>query len=163
MKASKVYEISYMMQLSFSDIEYTNRRKKTKREEFWTPWMKSFFGVIGLVLSSCTITAISVDVNQSALRLYLACASCKNNSISPMKEWRKPSMTGMPWETSPKYTSWRTGVGCGNPAEMPASFGDTQHQIKIFQDGNGHFEKTDLIIHGGLIFDVTIITASRST
>ena len=36
-----------MKQLSFSDIEYSNRRKKPGGKSFWNPWTKSFPGVIG--------------------------------------------------------------------------------------------------------------------
>jgi hypothetical protein len=44
----KIQESGRMKQLSFSDIEYSNRRKKTKREEFlesmdeiipWSNWV----------------------------------------------------------------------------------------------------------------------------
>ena len=44
-----------MKQETFTDIEHSFRKKKTKREEFLKSWTKSFPGTSGLVSSSPTI------------------------------------------------------------------------------------------------------------
>ncbi len=37
-----------MNRMTFTDMEYSNRKKKTKREEFLDVWKKSFHGYTGL-------------------------------------------------------------------------------------------------------------------
>ena len=43
----KVQELNHMNQLSFSDIKYSNRQRKTKREAFLDP---IFLNVMGIVV-----------------------------------------------------------------------------------------------------------------
>ena len=84
-----------MKQLTFSDVEYSNRKKKTKREEFldameeiipWSYWVDF-------------IRPYYFDNKRGrkpiGIETCFACISCKSGLIYLMKELKIPFMTVM--------------------------------------------------------------------
>ena len=153
-----------MNQLSFSDIEYSNRRRTTKREEFLNsmekiiPWVH-WIGIIQPYYynNKRGRKPISIEV---MLRMYL------------MQNWFNLSDEGMEEAIYDSYAM---------RSFLKINFIDEQvpdattllkfrhllekHHIgeKIFQDVNDRLEKAGLIMHGGSIVDATIIAAPSST
>ena len=153
-----------MNQLSFSDIEYSNRRRTTKWEEFlnsmekiipWAHWI----GIIQPYYynNKRGRKPISIEV---MLRMYF------------MQSWFNLSDEGMEEAIYDSYAM---------RSFLKINFIDEQvpdattllkfrhllekHHIgeKIFQDVNDRLEKAGLIMHGGSIVDATIIAAPSST
>lgn len=85
-----------MKQQSFSDIEYSNRRRKTKREEFldsmneiipWSHWIR----IIQPYYYNNKRGRKPIDL-EIMLRMYLM----QNCSIFPMKAWKMRFTTATP-------------------------------------------------------------------
>lgn len=153
-----------MNQLSFSDIEYSNRRRKTKREKFldsmdtiipWSHWI----GIIQPYYYNNKRGRKPIDL-EIMLRMYL------------MQNWFNLSDEAMEEAIYDSYAM---------RSFLKINFIDEQvpdattllkfrrllekHHIgeKIFQDVSERLEKAGLIMHGGSIVDATIIAAPSST
>ena len=94
-----------MKQETFTDIEYSCRKKKTKREEFleimdeiipWDEWLVSL---------SPTILRESVAVRPWALKKCCGCICFKFGSTCPTRQPKMPYMTAMPCGNSQVSTS----------------------------------------------------------
>ncbi len=81
-----------MNQITLTDIEYSNRKKKTRREEFldamekiipWPYWVAH------------TILIINEAADLLVSKPCSACISCRYGSICQMKESKMPSMIAM--------------------------------------------------------------------
>ena len=153
-----------MKQLSFSDIEYSNRRKKTKREEFlesmdeiipWSNWVN----IIMAYYYNNKRGRRPIDI-ETMLRMYL------------MQNWFNLSDQGIEDAIYDSYAMRNflkiNFIDCQVPdATTLLKFRHLleEHHIgeKIFQDVNDRLEKAGLIMHGGSIVDATIIAAPSST
>ena len=149
-----------MKQLSFSDIEYSNRRKKTKREEFlesmdeiipWSNWVN----IIMPYYYNNKRGRRPIDI-ETMLRMYL------------MQNWFNLSDQGIEDAIYDSYAMRNflkiNFIDCQVPdATTLLKFRHLleEHHIgeKIFQDVNDRLEKAGLIMHGGSIVDATIIAA----
>ena len=153
-----------MNQLTISDIEYSQRRRKTKREEFldsmdeiipWSHWIS----LIQPYYYNNKRGRRPIDI-EIMLRMYL------------MQNWFNLSDEGMEEAIYDSYAMRKF---------LKINFLDEQvpdattllkfrhllekHHIgeKIFQDVTDRLEKAGLIMHGGTIVDATIIAAPSST
>ena len=153
-----------MKQQSFSDIEYANRRRKTKREAFldsmneiipWSHWIE----LIKPYYYNKKRGRRPVDI-EIILRMYL------------MQNWFNLSDEGMEEAIYDSYAMRRfLGINFIDEQVPDATtllkFRHLleQHHIgeKIFQDVSERLEKAGLIMHGGSIVDATIIAAPSST
>lgn len=152
------------MQMTFADMEYNNRKRKTKREKFldemdkiipWSDWVKiiepSYYeGKQGRPPHGIELM----------LRMYL------------LQIWFKLSDEGVEDAINDSYAMRKF---------MRINFIDSQvpdattllhfrHILeknnitdKLFQDVNNRLEKAGLMMHGGTIVDATIIEAPSST
>jgi len=152
------------MQMTFADMEYNNRKRKTKREKFldemdkiipWSDWVKiiepSYYkGKQGRPPRGIELM----------LRMYL------------LQIWFKLSDEGVEDAINDSYAMRKF---------MRINFADSQvpdattllhfrHILeknniteKLFQDVNNRLEKAGLMMHGGTIVDATIIEAPSST
>lgn len=152
------------MQMTFADMEYNNRKRKTKREKFldemdkiipWSDWVKiiepSYYeGKQGRPPRGIELM----------LRMYL------------LQIWFKLSDEGVEDAINDSYAMRKF---------MRINFIDSQvpdattllhfrHILeknnitdKLFQDVNNRLEKAGLMMHGGTIVDATIIEAPSST
>jgi IS5 family transposase len=153
-----------MKQQSFSDIEYTNRRRKTKREAFldsmnaiipWSQWID----LIKPYYYNKKRGRRPIDI-EIMLRMYL------------MQNWFNLSDEGMEEAIYDSY-AMRSFLGINSLDEKVPDATTLlkfrhlleQHHIgeKLFQDVNERLEKAGLIMHGGSIVDATIIAAPSST
>jgi IS5 family transposase len=153
-----------MKQQSFSDIEYTNRRRKTKREAFldsmnaiipWSQWID----LIKPYYYNKKRGRRPIDI-EIMLRMYL------------MQNWFNLSDEGMEEAIYDSY-AMRSFLGINFLDEQVPDATTLlkfrhlleQHHIgeKLFQDVNERLEKAGLIMHGGSIVDATIIAAPSST
>lgn len=153
-----------MKQQSLSDIEYANRRRKTKREAFldsmneiipWSHWIE----LIRPYYYNKKRGRRPIDI-EIMLRMYL------------MQNWFNLSDEGMEEAIYDSY-AMRNFLGINFIDEQVPDATTLlkfrhlleQHHIgeKIFQDVNERLEKAGLIMHGGTIVDATIIAAPSST
>ena len=153
-----------MKQQTFSDLEYSNRKRRTKREEFldsmdkiipWSDWV----ALIKPHYYNNKRGRKPKDI-ELMLRMYL------------MQTWFSLSDEGIEDAIYDSY-SMRKFLGI-NFAEEQAPDATTllkfrhiieKHKIgeQIFADVNARLEKAGLIMHGGTIVDATIIAAPSST
>lgn len=153
-----------MNQQTFSDIEYANRRKKTKREEFlesmdkiipWSHW-------IDLISKNYPSGKRGRPPRgiETMLRMYL------------MQNWFNLSDVGIEDAIYDSY-AMRSFMHI-NFLEEQVPDATTllkfrhlleKHKIgeQIFEDVTARLEKAGLIMHGGTIVDATIIAAPSST
>ena len=153
-----------MKQQSLSDIEYANRRRKTKREAFldsmneiipWNQWIE----IIRPYYYSNKRGRRPKDI-EVMLRMYL------------MQNWFNLSDEGIEEAIYDSY-AMRCFLGINFIDEQVPDATTLlkfrhlleEHHIgeKIFQDVSDRLEKAGLIMHGGSIVDATIIAAPSST
>lgn len=153
-----------MKQQSLSDIEYANRRRKTKREAFldsmneiipWDQWTE----IIRPYYYSNKRGRRPKDI-EVMLRMYL------------MQNWFNLSDEGIEEAIYDSY-AMRCFLGINFIDEQVPDATTLlkfrhlleEHHIgeKIFQDVSERLEKAGLIMHGGSIVDATIIAAPSST
>lgn len=153
-----------MGQQTLSDLEYANRRKKTKREAFldsmneiipWNQWVE----IIRPYYYNNKRGRRPKDI-EVMLRMYL------------MQNWFNLSDEGMEEAIYDSY-AMRNFLGINFLDEQVPDATTLlnfrhlleQHHIgeKIFRDVNARLEKAGLIMHGGTIVDATIIAAPSST
>ena len=153
-----------MKQQSFCDIEYSNRRRKTKREEFldsmneiipWDQWIE----FIRPYYYSNKRGRRPKDI-EVMLRMYL------------MQNWFNLSDEGIEEAIYDSY-AMRSFLGINFIDEQVPDATTLlkfrhlleKHHIgeKIFKDVSDRLEKAGLIMHGGSIVDATIIAAPSST
>lgn len=153
-----------MKQQSFCDIEYANRRRKTKREVFldsmnkiipWDHWVD----IIKPHYYNKKRGRKPIDI-EIMLRMYL------------MQSWFNLSDEGMEEAIYDSY-AMRSFLGINFIDEQVPDATTLlkfrhlleEHNIgeKIFQDVSSRLEKSGLIMHGGTIVDATIIAAPSST
>lgn len=153
-----------MKQQTFSDIEYSNRRKKTKREEFldamdelipWDYWIK----LIRPYYPSGKRGRPPKNI-EAMLRMYL------------MQNWFNLSDAGIEDAIYDSY-AMRSFMHLDFLAEQvpdATTLLHFRHLIennrigeKIFADVKARLEKAGLMMHGGTIVDATIISAPSST
>lgn len=153
-----------MKQQTFSDLEYSNRKRKTKREEFldsmdeiipWSDWV----ALIKPHYYNNKRGRRPKDI-ELMLRMYL------------MQNWFNLSDEGIEDAIYDSY-AMRKFLGI-NFSEEQVPDATTllkfrhiieKHKIgeKIFADVNARLEKAGLMMHGGTIVDATIIAAPSST
>ena len=153
-----------MKQQTFSDLEYSNRKRKTKREEFldsmdeiipWNDWV----ALIKPHYYNNKRGRRPKDI-ELMLRMYL------------MQNWFTLSDEGIEDAIYDSY-AMRKFLGI-NFSEEQVPDATTllkfrhiieKHKIgeQIFADVNARLEKAGLIMHGGTIVDATIIAAPSST
>lgn len=153
-----------MKQQTFSDIEYSNRRKRTKREEFldsmeemipWDYWV----GMISPHYPSGKRGRPPKDI-ETMLRMYL------------MQNWFNLSDEGIEDAIYDSY-AMRGFMHLDFLTEQvpdATTLLHFRHLIeessigeKIFADVKARLEKAGLMMHGGTIVDATIIAAPSST
>ncbi len=153
-----------MIQQTFSDIEYSNRRKKTKREEFldamdelipWDYWIK----LIRPYYPSGKRGRPPKNI-EAMLRMYL------------MQNWFNLSDAGIEDAIYDSY-AMRSFMHLDFLTEQvpdATTLLHFRHLIennrigeKIFADVKARLEKAGLMMHGGTIVDATIISAPSST
>lgn len=153
-----------MVQQTFSDMEYANRRKKTKREAFldsmneiipWNQWCE----IIRPYYYNNRRGRRPKDI-EIMLRMYL------------MQSWFNLSDEGLEEAIYDSY-AMRSFLGINFIDEQVPDATTLlkfrhlleQHHIgeKIFADVRKRLEKAGLIMHGGTIVDATIIAAPSST
>ena len=153
-----------MKQQTFSDIEYSNRRKKTKREEFldsmdeiipWDHWVNIIRPYYPSGKRGRPPKAI-----ESMLRMYL------------MQNWFNLSDAGIEDAIYDSYAMRRfmhleflTGQVPDATTLLHFRHLIEQNQIgeTIFADVKARLEEAGLMMHGGTIVDATIIAAPSST
>lgn len=154
----------HAIQQTFTDIEYQNRKKKTRREEFldtmdqmipWTDWV----AMIQPYYPSGKRGRPPKGI-ETMLRMYM------------MQNWFNLSDAAMEDAVYDSYAMrsflhidfYKEQVP---DATMLLKFRHLleEHHIgeKIFADVNDHLEKAGLMMHGGSIVDATIISAPSST
>lgn len=153
-----------MKQQTFSDIEYSNRRKKTKREEFldsmdemipWDHWV----GIIRPYYPSGKRGRPPKSI-EAMLRMYL------------MQNWFNLSDAGIEDAIYDSY-AMRSFMHLDFLAQQvpdATTLLHFRHLIeengigeRIFADVKARFDRAGLIMHGGTIVDATIIAAPSST
>ena len=153
-----------MKQQSFGDLEYANRRQKTKREEFLdamemiVPW-KQWIELIRPHYYNGKRGRPPVGI-ETMLRMYL------------LQNWFQLSDIGIEDAIYDSYAMRRfMGIDFIH-TQVPDSttllgFRHLleQHKIgeQIFEDVKNRLEQAGLIMHGGSIVDATIISAPSST
>lgn len=153
-----------MKQQSLSDIEYANRKKKTKREEFLEsmdqiiPW-QHWIGLIKEYYPSGKRGRPPRGI-ETMLRMYL------------MQNWFNLSDAAIEDAIYDSY-AMRNFMHIDFFTEQVPDATTLlkfrhlleEHKIgeKIFADVNARLEKAGLIMHGGTIVDATIIAAPSST
>lgn len=153
-----------MKQQTFSDIEYSNRRKKTKREEFLNsmdriiPW-QNWVEFIGPHYPSGERGRPPKNI-ETMLRMYL------------MQNWFTLSDAGIEDAIYDSY-AMRSFMHIDFLTEQvpdATTLLHFRHLIEdngigkmIFNDVKGRLDKAGLIMHGGTIVDATIISAPSST
>lgn len=153
-----------MNQLTFSDMEYSNRRKKTKREEFldameeiipWSYWVEmirpSYFS------NKRGRKPIGIE---TMLRMYL------------MQIWFNLSDEGIEDSIYDSYAMRSFMHIDFNEQQVPDATTLLKFRYmleanklgeKIFADVNNRLDKAGLMMHGGTIVDATLIAAPEST
>ncbi|MDE7299265.1 MAG: IS5 family transposase [Lachnospiraceae bacterium] len=153
-----------MKQQTFSDMEYSNRRKKTKREEFldamdemipWDSWVK----LIRPYYPSGKRGRPPKNI-EALLRMYL------------MQNWFHLSDAGIEDAIYDSY-AMRSFMHLDFLTEQVPDATTLLHfrhlleengiGEKIFADVKARLEKAGLMMHGGTIVDATIISAPGST
>lgn len=153
-----------MKQQTFSDIEYSNRRKKTKREEFldamdglipWDYWVK----LIRPYYPSGKRGRPPKNI-EAMLRMYL------------MQNWFNLSDAGIEDAIYDSY-AMRSFMHLDFLTEQVPDattllhfrhlIEDNKIGEKVFADVKARLEKAGLMMHGGTIVDATIISAPSST
>lgn len=153
-----------MKQQTFSDIEYSNRRKKTKREEFldsmdemipWDHWV----GIIRPYYPSGKRGRPPKSI-EAMLRMYL------------MQNWFNLSDAGIEDAIYDSY-AMRSFMHLDFLAQQvpdATTLLHFRHLIeengigeRIFADVKARLDRAGLIMHGGTIVDATIIAAPSST
>lgn len=153
-----------MNQLTFSDIEYANRKKKTKREEFldsmdliipWEYWIE----MIRPYYYKNTRGRRPIGI-ETMLRMYL------------MQVWFNLSDEGIEDAIYDSY-AMRTFMHLDfNEQQVPDATTLLKfrhllekHSIgeKLFADVSARLDEAGLIMHGGTVVDATLIAAAPST
>ncbi len=153
-----------MKQQTFSDIEYSNRRKKTKREEFldsmdeMIPW-EQWVDIIRPYYPSGKRGRPPKNI-ETMLRMYL------------MQNWFNLSDAGIEDAIYDSY-AMRSFMHLDFLTEQVPDATTLLHFCHlveknkigemIFDDVKSRLEKAGLIMHGGTIVDATIIAAPSST
>lgn len=153
-----------MKQQTFSDIEYANRKKKTKREEFLNsmdeiiPW-RHWIDLISRHYSSGKRGRPLRGI-ETMLRMYL------------MQNWFNLSDVGIEDAIYDSYAMYKFMHINFLTEQVPDATTllkfrhlIEKHKIgeKIFADVTARLEKAGLIMRGGTIVDATIISAPSST
>ena len=153
-----------MKQQTFSDIEYSNRKRKTKREEFLEamdeiiPW-KYWVDMIRPYYPSGKRGRPPRDI-EVMLRMYL------------MQNWFSLSDAGIEDEIYDSY-AMRSFMHIDFLTEQvpdATTLLHLRHLLeennlgeKIFNDVKERLDKAGLIMHGGTVVDATLIAAPKST
>ncbi|MCD8214683.1 MAG: IS5 family transposase [Clostridiales bacterium] len=153
-----------MKQQTFSDIEYANRKKKTRREEFldamdsiipWDYWVN----LIRPYYPSGKRGRPPKNT-ETMLRMYL------------LQNWFSLSDTGVEDAIYDSHAMRKFMHINFMKEQVPDSttllyfrhlIEDNKIGEKIFEDVKERLEKAGLIMHGGTIVDATIISAPSST
>lgn len=153
-----------MRQQTLSDIEYSNRKRKTKREEFLgameeiIPW-KYWVDMIRPYYPSGKRGRPPKDI-EVMLRMYL------------MQNWFNLSDEGVEDEIYDSYAmrSFMHIDFLTQQAPDATTLLHFRHLIeenslgeKIFNDVRERLDKAGLIMHGGTVVDATLIAAPKST
>ncbi len=153
-----------MKQQTFSDIEYSNRKRKTKREEFLEamdeiiPW-KHWIDMIRPYYPSGKRGRPPRDI-EVMLRMYL------------MQNWFNLSDAGIEDEIYDSY-AMRSFMHMDFLTEQVPDattllhfrhlLEDNNLGEKLFNDVKERLDKAGLIMHGGTVVDATLIAAPKST
>lgn len=153
-----------MKQQTFTDIEYSNRRKKTKREQFlemmdkMIPW-KEWCDLIRPCYPTGKRGRPPKEI-ETMLRMYL------------MQNWFNLSDAAVEDTIYDSY-AMRTFMNidfCTEQVPDATTLLHFRHLLEenhigeqIFRDVNRRLEKAGLMMHGGTIVDATIINAPSST
>ncbi|SCY16156.1 Transposase DDE domain-containing protein [Butyrivibrio sp. INlla14] len=153
-----------MKQLTMADIEYSNRKKKTKREEFldameeiipWSQWVE----LIRPYYFNNTRGRKPIGI-ETMLRMYL------------MQTWFNLSNEGIEDSIYDSY-AMRTFMHIDfSEQQVPdaTTLLNFRHMLEkhkigemIFADVNRRLDEAGLVMHGGTIVDATIVAAPKST
>ena len=153
-----------MNQLTFSDMEYSNRKKKTKREEFldameeiipWSYWVE----MIRPYYFDNKRGRKPIGI-ETMLRMYL------------MQIWFNLSDEGIEDSIYDSYAMRSFMHIDFNEQQVPdaTTLLKFRHMLeanklgeKIFADVNNRLDKAGLMMHGGTIVDASLIAAPKST
>lgn len=153
-----------MNQLTFSDIEYSNRKKKTKREEFldameeiipWSYWVE----MIRPFYFDNRRGRKPIGI-ETMLRMYL------------MQIWFNLSDEGIEDSIYDSYAMRYFMHINFNEQQVPdaTTLLKFRHMLEanrlgeqIFADVNNRLDKAGLMMHGGTIVDASLIAAPKST
>lgn len=153
-----------MNQLTFSDMEYSNRKKITKREEFLNameeiiPW-KYWVDLIRPYYFNNQRGRKPIGI-ETMLRMYL------------MQIWFNLSDEGIEDSIYDSYAMRSFMHIDFNEQQVPdaTTLLKFRHMLeanklgeKIFADVNNRLDKAGLIMHGGTIVDASLIAAPKST
>lgn len=153
-----------MNQLTFSDMEYSNRKKKTKREEFLNameeiiPW-KYWVDMIRPCYFNNRRGRKPIGI-ETMLRMYL------------MQIWFNLSDEGIEDSVYDSYAMRSFMHIDFNEQQVPdaTTLLKFRHMLeanklggKIFADVNDRLDKAGLMMHGGTIVDASLIAAPKST
>ena len=153
-----------MNQMTLTDMEYSNRKKKTKREEFldamdeiipWSYWVE----IIRPYYFNNKRGRKPIGI-ETMLRMYL------------MQVWFNLSDEGIEDSIYDSY-AMRTFMHIDfNEQQVPdaTTLLKFRHMLeknrigeKIFADVNSRLDKAGLIMHGGTVVDASLIAAPKST
>lgn len=153
-----------MKQFTMADIEYSNRKKKTKREEFldameeiipWSQWVE----LIRPYYFNNTRGRKPIGI-ETMLRMYL------------MQTWFNLSDEGIEDSIYDSY-AMRTFMHIDfSEQQVPdaTTLLNFRHMLEkhkigemIFADVNRRLDEAGLVMHGGTIVDATIVAAPKST
>ena len=153
-----------MNQLTFSDMEYSNRKRKTKREEFLDameeiiPW-KYWVDMIRPYYFNNQRGRRPIGI-ETMLRMYL------------MQIWFNLSDEGIEDSIYDSYAMRSFMHIDFNEQQVPdaTTLLKFRHMLeanklgeKIFADVNSRLDKAGLMMHGGTIVDASLIAAPKST
>ena len=153
-----------MNQLTFSDMEYSNRKRKTKREEFLDameeiiPW-KYWVDMIRPYYFNNQRGRRPIGI-ETMLRMYL------------MQIWFNLSDEGIEDSIYDSYAMRSFMQIDFNEQQVPdaTTLLKFRHMLeanklgeKIFADVNSRLDKAGLMMHGGTIVDASLIAAPKST
>ena len=153
-----------MKQLTFTDIEYAVRRRKTKREEFldkmdeiipWQDWVEMIKPYYPAGKRGRPPLEIEKKLRMYFLQIWFTLSDeGTEEAIYDSYAFRKFSRIDLTSEQVPDATTL---------LKFRKLLVENKLNEKLFKYVNERLEKAGLMVHGGTIADATIVAAPKST
>ena len=153
-----------MNQLTFTDIEYAGRRRKTKREKFldemdgiipWNEWVEMIKPYYPKGKRGRPPLEIEKKLRMYFLQIWFSLSDeGTEEAMYDSYAFRKFSRIDFTSEQAPDATTL---------LKFRKLLVENKLNEKLFKDVNERLEKAGLMVHGGTIADATIVAAPKST